>query len=118
MKKLIALAALAVSTPAMGANLSSSDLRFCKLIGMTAKMTMTARQDGIATTTIYETFNEIFEKDKIGMMKIVALMIRETYAKPPYFSDNLKKKAISDYQTEQELLCFESVMETNRKAVK
>lgn len=118
MKKLIALVALAISTPAMGASLTASDVKLCKLVGISAKSIMTGRQEGIAPTKAYEVLDEVFREDMPYMMELIVLMIREAYDKPSYFSDNLKKKAIRDYETQNELECLESVMETNQKAAK
>lgn len=118
MKKLIALAALAVSTPAMGASLSASDVKLCKIVGQSAWAVMKGRQDGIAPTFVYETLDNIHRSDTPYIMDLIVTMIQEAYEMPSYFAENQKKKAIDDFEATYELSCFESVMETNRKAVK
>lgn len=116
MKKLIALALLATSTPAMAADLTAKDIKFCKLVGLSAKSIMTGRQLGLAPTKVYESLGEIYNPKLPDMMEFMVILIKEAYDKKSYFSEDLRTKAISDFQAEQELFCFKSMAKDSEAA--
>jgi hypothetical protein len=110
-KKVIILAAALWSVPAQANPYTRTDVEICKLVGMTARAIMVGRQQGLAPSYVHDKIEPVFKEKLPAMMGIVGIMIRKAYAKPSYFTDEMKAKAIADYQAESELFCFEHMAE-------
>jgi hypothetical protein len=102
-------AALLWAAPAQAADVTEGEANTCKLVGLTAKAIMTARQDGVAPTVVYEKLATVFDAKMPSMVKLVIIMIREAYKGPGYFTDEMKEKVINEFQAKQEAECFEYV---------
>ena len=108
-KKLSIFASLvfAVATPAAASSFDDTDVKVCRMFGLTAKAVMTGRQYGETPTSIRQELQKIATETKMpSMLQAADIYIVEAHEIERHKAESLRKWEIGEFQSKKEMDCL------------
>lgn len=104
---MLALMALAISTPAKAGGIDETEVKICEMLGAAANSVMTARQYGTSPIEIRNRLKDILVKnDMMYVMPMIDIYITEAYEQTAYSTEKMKDWAAVSFKSDKEAECL------------
>lgn len=104
---MLALMALAISTPAKAADIDETEVKICEMLGAAANAVMTARQNSTSPIEIRNRLKDILVKnDMMYVLPMIDIYITEAYEQTAYSTEKMKDWASSSFKSDKEAECL------------
>ena len=104
---MLALMALAISTPAKAADIDETEVKICEMLGAAANAVMTARQNSTSPIEIRNRLKDILvENDMMYVLPMIDIYITEAYEQTAYSTEKMKDWATVSFKSDKEAECL------------